>query len=118
MSRRTERVGEMIREDISLLLQREVRDPAVGFVTVTDVEVTADLSHARVFVSVMGTPEERERSLEALNRARGFLRTELGRRAHLRIVPDLAFLYDEAADKGSRIFELLEEMKRQESDEA
>jgi ribosome-binding factor A len=108
----------MIREDVSILLQREVRDPALGFVTVTDVEVTTDLSHAKVFVSVMGTPEERQRSLDALNRARGFLRTELGKRAHLRAVPDLVFLYDEAAEKGSRIFELLEEMKRQESDEA
>ena len=118
MSRRTERVGEMIREDVSALLLREIKDPAVGFVTVTDVDVTPDLSHAKVFVSVMGTPEERERSLDALNRARGFMRSELGKRAHLRTVPELVFRHDEASEKGNRIFELLEEMKRQETNDA
>lgn len=112
MSRRTERVEEMLREELSVILQRELKDPGLGFVTITGADVTPDLSHARVFVSIMGEPKEKEQSLKALNRARGFLRTALGRRAHLRTVPELNFLEDTAADTGTRIFELLEQVKQ------
>jgi ribosome-binding factor A len=117
MSRRTERVEEMLREEISVLLQRELKDPRVGFVTITGAEVTTDLRHAKVFISVLGTPEETERSLEALNRGRGFLRTEIGKRAHLRTVPELRFLEDETTQTGSRIFKLLEDVKLTEQPE-
>lgn len=101
----------MLREEISVLLQRELKDPRLGFVTITGAEVTTDLRHAKVFVSVMGTPEEAEHSLEALNRARGFMRTEIGKRAHLRTVPEMKFLEDETTQTGSRIFQLLETVK-------
>lgn len=118
MSRRTERVEEMLREEISVLLQRQLKDPRLGFVTITGAEVTTDLRHAKVFVSVLGTPEEAEHSLEALNRARGFLRTEIGKRAHLRTVPEMKFLEDETTQTGSRIFQLLEVVKQTEQPES
>jgi len=106
----------MLRAEISLLLQRELKDPRLGFVTITGADVTPDLRHAKVYVSVMGTQEERDSSLSALNRARGFLRSELSKRAHLKTVPELDFREDEAAARGSRIFELLEEARKTESE--
>lgn len=104
----------MLREEISVLMLRELKDPRLGFVTITGAEVTPDLRHAKVFASVMGTDEEKAKSLEALNRARGFLRTEIGKRAHLKTVPEMRFLEDETNRTGSRIFELLEEVKQAE----
>ena len=112
MSRRTERVGEMLREEVSTLLQRQLKDPRLGFVTITGADVSPDLRHAKVFVSVLGTTEERTKSLEALGHARGFLRSELSKRARLRTVPELTFLEDEAAETGSRIFALLQEARQ------
>lgn len=101
----------MLREEISVLMLRELKDPRLGFVTITGADVTPDLRHAKVFASVMGTDEEKAHSLEALNRARGFLRTELGKRARLKTVPELRFFEDETTRTGSRIFQLLEEVK-------
>jgi len=112
MSRRTERIEEMLRAEISTLLLRELKDPRLGFVTVTGADVSPDLRHAKVFVSVLGTPEERKESLAALQRGRGFLRSELGRRAHLRTVPELNFQEDIGAERGSRIAELLDAARR------
>lgn len=117
MSRRTERVGEMLREEVSALLQRQLKDPRLGFVTITGADVSPDLRHARVYVSVMGTAEERTRSLEALGHARGFLRRELSKRARMRTVPELTFVDDEAAETGSRIFALLEEARREDEEQ-
>lgn len=115
MSRRTERIEEMLREEISTLLQRELKDPRIGFVTITGADVSPDLRHAKVFVSVMGTPEEKKASLEGLNRARGFLRSEIGKRAHLRGAPELTFTEDAGAERGDRISRLLEEARRDEN---
>lgn len=115
MSRRTERIEEMLREEISTLLQRDLKDPRVGFVTITGADVSPDLRHAKVFVSVMGTPEEKKESLAALNRARGFLRSEIGKRAHLRAAPELVFTEDAGAERGDRITRLLEEARRDEN---
>jgi ribosome-binding factor A len=115
MSRRTERIGEMLREEISTILQRQLKDPRLGFVTITGADVTPDLRHARVFVSVLGTPEEREQSLGALNHGRGFLRSEMGKRARLRTVPEMTFVEDAGAERGGRIAELLEEARRNEN---
>lgn len=114
MSRRMQRVEEMLRTEISLLVQMELKDPRLGFVTITDTSVTPDLRCARVFVSVMGTQEEQQASLKALQSARGFLRSELSRRAHLKTVPELEFRLDDAVSRGHRIFELLQEVRRSE----
>lgn len=102
----------MLREEISLLMHRELKDPRLGFATITGAQVTPDLRHAKVFVSVMGTDEEKRHSLAALNRGRGFLRTAIGKRAHLRTVPEMTFLDDDTTETGSRISQLLEEVKR------
>ena len=112
--RRPEQVAETLRQVIAEGLAREVRDPRVGFVTVTAVLVTSDLSHARVMVSVPGGDAERERALEGLQSAAGFLRSRAARALATRTVPELHFELDLGLVHAARINELLEGLKREE----
>ena len=115
--RRTDRLGHQLRVELAELLSRQVKDPRIGFVTVTRVELTADLHHARVFVSVLGSPEEQESSIEGLSAAAGFLRHETGHRLALRRVPEMTFILDPGAEAGERIEMLLQEMRKSSKDE-
>jgi len=117
MTTRQEKVRELLKVEISDILRREARDPRIGFVTITDAEVTPDLLHARVFVSVLGTDEEREATLEALRSAGGFVRSEFAKRVSMKIIPEIEFRFDESIEHGARIFELLEHIRREESGE-
>ena len=112
-SHRPERVSEVVRQTVSTFLAGEARDPRIGFVTVTGVEVTPDLSHARVRVSVMGTDAERELSLEGLASAAGHLRSQLARTLATRIAPELVFTLDRGLDHAARIDRVLKELKEQ-----
>ena len=107
MSLRQEKIQEQLVHELSEMIQRELRDPRLGFVTVTGAEISRDLRYAKVFVSVLGDEEARKQSLKALNSAAGMLRGEFGRRAHLRIAPEIAFHFDTGIERGQRIFELL-----------
>ncbi|NGQ94054.1 30S ribosome-binding factor RbfA [Brevibacillus sp. SYP-B805] len=107
---RLSRVGEEIKKELSVLLQREMKDPRIGFVTVTGVEVTSDLQLAKVYVSIFGSAEQREASLAGLQKAKGFLRSEIGKRVKVRHVPDLVFKLDESIDYGNRIDSILREI--------
>ena len=107
MTVRQEKVQAQLIEEISEIIQRELRDPRLGFVTLTGAEISRDLRHAKIFVSVMGDEKARKDSLKALNNAVGLLRGEFARRAHLRIAPELEFRFDEGIERGARIFELL-----------
>src|SRR5205814_1309676 len=93
--------------EISEIIQRDLRDPRLGFVTVTGAEISRDLRYAKVYVSVLGDEEARKQSLKALNNAVGLMRGEFTRRAHLRIAPELEFHLDSGIERGQRIFELL-----------
>jgi ribosome-binding factor A len=112
--RRTERLGHQIRVDLAELIAREVKDPRLGFVTVTRVELSADLHHARVFVSVLGSAEEHQSSLEGLSSAAGFLRHEIGHRLELRRAPELTFVLDRGAEAGEKIEMLLQKIHENE----
>lgn len=107
---RTGRVGEQIKKELSQLIQTELKDPRIGFITVTGVDVTNDLSQAKVFLSVLGDDEQKEASLKGLEKASGFLRSELGKRVRLRHVPELIFKFDDSIAYGSRIEKLLNEL--------
>lgn len=107
-SGRMRRVGEAVREVLSVHLAG-LKDPRVGFVTVTAVDVSPDLRHARVWVSVLGSPEEREQTLDALNRSHGFLQARLGEELHMKRTPVLQFGFDETMERARRIDALLEE---------
>ena len=113
-SRRPEQVGETIRQVVTDALLREVRDPRVGFVTVTGVLVTPDLSHARVMVSTPGEEADRTRALEGLQSAAGFLRSRAARVLSTRTVPELHFELDLGLSHAARINELLEGLRREE----
>ncbi|HEX9204471.1 MAG TPA: 30S ribosome-binding factor RbfA [Candidatus Deferrimicrobiaceae bacterium] len=104
---RPARVGERIREELSILLLRKARDPGLASVTITDVSVTPDLKIAHVNYSALVGPEERKAVAQALRRSAGFLRRELGKVLDLRYAPDLQFHYDDSYDRGARIDEIL-----------
>ncbi len=112
--RRPEQVAGTLRQVITEALAREVRDPRVGFVTVTGVLVTQDLSHARIMVSVPGDDAERQRALDGLKSAAGFLRTRAARALSTRSVPELHFELDQGLAHAARINELLEDLRREE----
>jgi len=115
-SRRPEQVAETLRQVITDALVREVRDPRVGFVTVTGVLVTNDLSHARVMVSVGGEEPDKARALEGLQSAAGFLRSRAARALTTRSVPELHFELDRGLEHAARISELLNTIRREEQD--
>jgi ribosome-binding factor A len=115
-SRRPEQVGETLRQVITDALAREVRDPRVGFVTVTAVLVTNDLSHARVMVSVPGEESDKTRALEGLQSAAGFLRSRAARTLTTRSVPQLHFELDRGLQHAARINELLNTVRREDQD--
>jgi ribosome-binding factor A len=110
-SQRPTRVGDQIREEIAELLAREVHDPGIGFLTITHVNVTADLQLARVNYTTLGDQKARKDSQKALERATPFLRRQLGRRLRLRRIPELQFFFDESVERGDRIERILQEIK-------
>src|SRR5690242_11251450 len=107
MSVRQEKIQAQLVHEISEIIQRDLRDPRIGFVTLTGADISRDLRYAKIFVSVLGDDEARRQSLKALNNAVGLLRGEFARRAHLRVAPELEFRFDEGIARGQRIFELL-----------
>jgi ribosome-binding factor A len=111
MSQRTRRVDELLREEIGALLAREVADPRIGFATITDVETSPDLRHAKVWVSVIGDPAARAETLRALQGSMGYVRHELGRRLRIRRIPELHIREDDSAERGTRVLHVLEELE-------
>lgn len=116
-TRRQRRVAELIHRELGRLLMREVRDPRLSDVTITEVRITPDLLLARVYFSVLGDKETEEKALVALERAGGYLRTQLAERVSLRFVPELNFMLDKSAEYGRRIEELLDQIAAEDSPE-
>ncbi len=118
MSQRSRRVSELIHQEISTLLVSGLKDPRVGFVTITAVEVGPDLRLARVFYSVIGDDQARRETEAGLKSSVSFIRQHLGGRLRLKYTPDLLFQYDDSVDYGSRIEGLLREIKQEDSDDS
>ena len=116
MSQRTNRLDSQIRAELMELLQREMKDPRVGFATVTRVETARDLGSARVWVSVLGTPEEQQAALAALIDAAPWLRRQLGDRLTLRHIPQLVIRHDDSIEAGDRVLRILKELGEERSD--
>ena len=112
MPDRMRRVNEAVREVLSARIAGGLKDPRIGFVTVTGVETSPDLRHARVYVSVLGSEEEREESLAGLGSSHGILQREIARELRMKRTPTLEFVYDESIERGMRISELLEDEHR------
>src|SRR4051794_17265626 len=111
MSQRTERVDELLRQEIGALLAKEVADPRIGFATITDIETSPDLRHAKVWVSVIGQKGDRDGTVRALENAMPFIRHELGRRLRIRRIPELHVRLDDSAERGTRVLHLLQELE-------
>lgn len=115
---RQEKLGEQIAVEVSDLLRTRVKDPRVGFASITHVEVSGDLRHAKIFVSVMGEPEEKTQTIKALHHATGFLRHELASRLTLRFMPEIVFKLDESIEQGTRVLGLIRELEIQQESQA
>lgn len=109
---RQEKLGELFAAELSDLLRTRVKDPRVGFASITHVEVSGDYRHAKIYVSVMGSEEERDDTIKALKHASGFLRHELASRITLRYMPEIVFKLDTSIEQGSRILELIRESEK------
>ena len=111
---RPEKLGELIAVELSDLLRTRVKDPRVGFASITHVEVSQDLRHAKIFVSVMGSDEERVATMKGLRNATGFLRHELASRLTVRYMPEIVFKLDTSIEEGTRILGLIQQLEQEE----
>jgi len=109
-SRRPQRLALQIQHEVSLMLSRDMKDRRIGFVTVTGVQLSPDLRHAKIFVSLMGPEDEKKGSLQILNHASGWVRHELGQRIRMKFLPEIVFLTDTSQDYGERIDRLIDEI--------
>ena len=117
MSHRIRRVNQLIREELSLLLQRQVKDPGLsGFICINEVNTSADLKSAQVYISTVADEQQKEEIIKALSRASGYLHGELFKRLKMRHVPDLSFHWDDSIEKGAHLLELIEQVSQQEKE--
>jgi len=107
---RTQRIAEQMKKEIADIIRNDVKDPGVGFSTVTRVEVANDLQHAKVFISVFGSEEEKSRTMGALDRAIGFIRGEVSRRLRMRVTPEMTFRLDESGEYSAHIETVLKSL--------
>ena len=118
MTRRVQRLNNLIRQEISELLQRQVKDPRLGsFIAITEVSVSSDLRYAKIFVSYIGSEMERKETLSVLSAASGFFRRELARRLRLRRIPELDFKWDDSIERGAHLLELIDKVCSDRDDE-
>ncbi|MDI3547167.1 MAG: ribosome-binding factor [Halanaerobiales bacterium] len=117
MSRqRAQRLAELLKKEISDILLREVKDPRIGFVSVTNIDVSGDLRHAKIYVSVYGDEREKMETMEGLEQATGFIRKLLGERITVYHTPELLFRYDNSIEHGAHISQLLEKVKKEQTE--
>ncbi|WP_100373163.1 30S ribosome-binding factor RbfA [Bacillus sp. FJAT-45037] len=109
---RAHRVGEQMKKELSDIIMRDLKDPRISFVTITGVDVTGDLQQAKVFITVLGSEEQKESTIKGLSKAKGFMRSEIGKRIRLRKTPEITFEFDESIEYGNRIQTLLNELNK------
>ncbi|MBS1791869.1 MAG: 30S ribosome-binding factor RbfA [Acidobacteria bacterium] len=113
MQHRPNRLAHELKNEISSIITREMPHHQFGFLTITEVKVSPDLRYARVFVSVLGSPEEQKRTLDLLNGEKSFVRQLIGKRFRLRHTPEISFVYDETIEHGDRLLQMIEEVKKE-----
>lgn len=111
---RANRVGEQMKKELASMFTRDLKDPRIEFITVTGVDVTGDLQQAKVFITVLGDDEKKNDALQVLTKAKGYIRSEIGKRIQLRKTPEIMFEFDESIDYGNRIESLLKEIHHEE----
>ncbi|MCE5195043.1 MAG: 30S ribosome-binding factor RbfA [Nitrospiraceae bacterium] len=108
--KRSQRVGDLIREEIADIIMNKVKDPRIGFITVTGAEITDDLKHAKIFISIL-KEEEKKITFDVLNTAKGFIRSELSKRLKMKFIPSISFRIDASIEYGSKIEKLLKDIR-------
>ena len=112
--KRADRVSDLLKEEISQMLLREVKDPHIGFITITDVEVSKDLQVAKVYYTILGDKKQLRESAQALNRVSRFIKRQLGKRLRMRYIPDIIFRYDHSLEYGDKIDHILSHLENSE----
>ncbi|MGM8214514.1 30S ribosome-binding factor RbfA [Bacillaceae bacterium W0354] len=110
---RANRVAEQMKKELGDILSRKIKDPRVGFVTVTDVQVTGDLQQAKIFISIFGDEEQKDETLVGLAKSKGFIRSEIGKRIRLRKTPEISFEIDHAIEYGNKIEKLIRDINKE-----
>lgn len=103
----------MIKREATSIVQEELKDPRLGFLSITQVKMSPDLRYAKIFVSIMGTQEEKRQTIEALTGAAGFIRNHLGKRVRMRYIPELSFAHDESLEQAASMYRLIEQVRKQ-----
>lgn len=114
MGVRVEKIQELIKEQVSAIIMREVKDPRIGFVTVTDVDISSDLKNAKIYVSLLGSTKQMKDSWEGLNSSLGFIRRELAHRVRMKFIPEIKFYVDTSLEYSAHIQELLNKVHQEE----
>ncbi len=114
-STRLERVQRQLLRETSVVLKEEMKDPRIGFVTVTEAQLSPDFRHAKIFVSILGSRDEQEETFQVLQKASGFVRAQIGQRIRLRYTPEITFMRDDSIEHVDRIFRIMNEIKTKES---
>ena len=110
---RAERLAVLIKEELGRILQRDLKDPRIGFASITNVRVSKDMSHAKIYVSVLGDKEQQQATMKGLESAKGFIRSELGKRIRLRHTPEIHFTADTSLEEGARILSLIDQIQKE-----
>ena len=113
---RSERVQEALRQEISKIVLDELKDPRIGFITITSVELTKDLSYAKVYFSILGDAKDNSKALQGLNSAKGYIKNMVADRINLRFMPEIAFAIDESLEHTKHIYDILDQIKKERSD--
>lgn len=114
MSVRTRKVGRLLQKEICDIIEKDLTDPRLDFVTITGVEISEDISSAKVYFTTLGGADEEEKALKSLNQAKGYIRAEIGKRVRLKVLPNLSFLIDDLVKMEMRISDILREIKKEE----
>lgn len=112
---RTTRLNEALKEEIADIISSKLKDPRIGFVTVTSARVSSDLRHAHIYVSILGSKEEKDTTYQSLDGAKGFIRLELGKRLRIKFLPEISFFIDDSIEEGIHISKLIEKIHKEES---
>lgn len=115
VSIRVHKVAEQMKKEIASIIEHQTKDPRIGFITITNVELSNDLRHAKVYFSSLGNDEEQKRSLEGLEKAKGFIRKEVAQRINLRYVPEILFRIDSSIEHGVKISKILSQINHEEN---
>ncbi|HHT49416.1 MAG TPA: 30S ribosome-binding factor RbfA [Firmicutes bacterium] len=110
---RAQRLAGLIKAELGAILQKDLKDPRIGFTSITNVRVSKDISHAKIFVSVFGDQEQQTATMKGLESAKGFIRTELGKRIRLRYTPEIHFVFDNSLEEGAKVLSLLNQMQKE-----